>query len=118
MQEDATVLVIAPDPDFRRSIAFLLRAEGYDVTHHEALPAEIGSRPPERCAVVDEASIGDGDDFRERLRRLADTIVVLRSVPRELPGMGFVQTVDKPMLGASLVEAVQAAFHRSGGLTT
>ena len=115
MRNEKNVLVIAPDADFRRSIAFLLEAEGFEVTHHDAVPFGDPASSPERCAVLDEASVAADDDIWDRLRGVAETFVLLLSKPRALPPHLLVQSVEKPLLGASLVEAVQTAFGLSGG---
>lgn len=111
MRIDAKVLVIAPDKDLRRSIAFLLEAEGYDVSAHATVPlpdaAETGRR---HCAVVDEdATVGEPDAW-DRLGSVADTIVLLRDRTRELPANLAIHTVEKPFLGQNLVLAVRSAL--------
>lgn len=111
-----SVLVIASDDTLRRSLAFLLEAEGYAVSSHDRMP--LGLAPGEqrsRCVIVDEGSLGAGT--WERLAELADAIVVLLSRARELPP-GRIHTVEKPLLGDDLVAAVEAALVRSPELRT
>lgn len=111
MRIDAKVLVIAPDKELRRSIAFLLEAEGYDVSAHEAVPlSDVTGTAHPRCAVVDEdATVGEPDAW-DRLRSVADAIVLLRDRTRELPANLTIHTVEKPFLGQNLVQAVRDAL--------
>lgn len=112
-----SVLVIASDDTLRRSLAFLLEAEGYVVSSHDRMPLGLApGEPRSRCVIVDEGSL-DGAGTWERLAELADAIVVLLSRARELPP-GRIHTVEKPLLGDDLVAAVEAALVRSPELRT
>lgn len=111
--------MVAPDPQLRRSITFLLEAEGYAVTPSCALPhaaEEIAAAAPaDGCAVVDEAAVTDASDFWDRLAHLACAVVMLSSGRLAPPPHFLVHSVEKPMLGRHLVEAVQAAFRGREG---
>ncbi|NJR13471.1 MAG: hypothetical protein HC779_03505 [Phyllobacteriaceae bacterium] len=114
MDTERNVLVIAADATFRRSIAFLLEAEGYGVTAHASLHGAAAKGPARNhCAIIDEDAAG-GLEVWDRLQALADAIVVLFSraleLPRNLPGHIRVQIVEKPPLGQDLVLAVRAAL--------
>ena len=115
LKKDGNVLVIAPDAQLRRSIAFLLETEGYRISSHAALPEQDSSVEAGQCAVVDEGVLIENDAGRwDRLQRLASSFVMLTSglwAPR--PHF-LVHSVEKPLLGQSLVEAVAAAI-RAGG---
>lgn len=114
LTKDGDVLVIAPDGQLRRSIAFLLEAEGYRISSHATVPMQAGYPAAGRCAVIDEDALTDGEGLWPRLQRLASSFVMLSSgllVPR--PHF-LMHSVEKPLLGQSLVEAVEAAIRGIG----
>lgn len=108
MKSDRDVLVIASDAVLRRSLAFLLEAEGFDVTSSDGVPP-VAEAPlvRARCAVVDDASVEE-PEFWARLATMAESVVLLLARVRDLPADLPVTTVEKPLLGGTLVEAVTA----------
>jgi FixJ family two-component response regulator len=104
------VIVVAADAAFRRSLAFLFEAEGFMVSSHDRIPSQ--TRPPgERvgCVIVDDASMDFGSNGWDQLSALAETAVILCSRVRALPSDMVILTIEKPFLGADLVDAVRAA---------
>lgn len=119
MDEYPTVMVIAPNAELRRSIAFLLEAEGYAVTVHTTLlPDKLPAVPRRRCAVVDDAALRDEPEAWSRLPQIADSFVMLLDGTRELPAGLVAYRVEKPLLGLNLVEAVRNALWSVSGRST
>jgi FixJ family two-component response regulator len=111
LKTNKNVLVVAPDTQLRRSITFLLEAEGYEVTAYDRVPAsDMAPKPRRSCAIVDEAALADGEDIWDRLGRIAETLVMLVSSGVMPPTTFLVRPVEKPLLGQSLVEAVGKAI--------
>jgi FixJ family two-component response regulator len=115
VESHQSVLVVASNDTLRRSLTFVLEAEGYAVASHSHVPAQ--AEPRSQCIVVDEDSLDRAKDVWDRLARLADAIVVLLSRTRELPAHIRVHAVEKPLLGKDLVEAVRVALHRKPAST-
>ena len=106
------MLVIAADAALRRSLAFVLRAEGFEVEPCQAISDIVGasgSRPC--CAVVDDAALVETDSWH-RLSAAAEAFVLLVDKARELPAGLSIFTVEKPLLGAAVVEAVNLAVSK------
>jgi hypothetical protein len=104
------ILVVAFDPELRRSIEFVLEAEGF-TTEAYALLAEAAASPVARraaCTVVDEDAVLDRP-FGEALRQFAGPVVFLTQRLRPRPVRPGVTVLVKPALGGVLVEAVRNA---------
>ncbi|MEP9373663.1 hypothetical protein [Mesorhizobium sp. KR1-2] len=103
------ILVVASDEGFRRSLVFVLEAEGFGVDPHARLSLAMTSPFAEAadCAVIDEDAVrGRLSEWRE-LGRFAKPVVLLMDRVRPLPDLADVKVLIKPFLGHSLVEAVQ-----------
>jgi hypothetical protein len=109
------VLVVAPDPGFRRSIEFALEAEGYGVDSRARL--SDGTTSPAAslvcCAVIDEDGTEDGADAWKFLWHFPKPIVLLVDKPWSLPEPDGMKVLVKPLLGNALVEAVRHVVARS-----
>lgn len=109
------VLVVAPDPGFRRSIEFALEAEGYGVDSRARL--SDGTTSPAAslvcCAVIDEDATEGGADAWKFLWRFPKPIVLLVDRPWSLPEPDGMKVLVKPLLGNALVEAVRHVVARS-----
>jgi hypothetical protein len=103
------VLVVAPDKDFRRSLAFALEADGFAVdTHARSSNAFASQRADEaECAVVDDAAIGDWRLAEEEFRRFGKPVFLLVGKIRPVPDLPFTTILTKPFLGNPLIEAVR-----------
>jgi DNA-binding response OmpR family regulator len=107
------ILVVAPDPDFRRSLEFALEAEGYDVASRPGLQDAFGP-VPYACVVVDhQAATGPAADVAAFCRRAQPLIVLAGRDSPWLSRHAF-RTVRKPLLGNDLIEAVHAAVGAGG----
>jgi hypothetical protein len=113
-----SLIVIVPDALLRRSVVFLLEAEGYRAQPHESIEhaARTGSAR-QRCAVVDDASIGVTAGCWEELGELADEIVLLHDRAPGIPAGVSVHAVAKPLLGDRLVASVRAALRHPAAST-
>ena len=95
------VLVIAADPDLRRSLQFALEAEGYLVTWRADLAG--GDLPGSfHCTVIDHHCVGDDHLAAVAFcRRFQPVVLLANAVPHTLTPWVF-RTVEKPMLGPAL----------------
>ena len=103
------VLVVAPDKDFRRSLAFALEADGFAVdTHARSSNAFASQRANDaECAVVDDAAIEDWRMAEEEFRRFGKPVFLLVDKIRPIPDLPFTKILTKPFLGNPLIEAVR-----------
>jgi F420-dependent methylenetetrahydromethanopterin dehydrogenase len=103
-----TVLVVVPDSELRRSIAFALEAEGYAIEQHcllaDAVRASAG--PDVICIVVDENAVAGRSAAGAILEASEKPLVLLVDKLRAAPGTKGVTILTKPLLGQLLVETV------------
>jgi FixJ family two-component response regulator len=109
-----TVLVVVPDNDLRRSLSYLLEAEGLSVLAYERLDQAIGGPASDtfHCAVVDEDAIEGHDLGWLALSEIAVPIVILWNRLRSVPENIVAAVLDKPLLGQRVVDAVLAGLDR------
>ena len=107
---NAKILVVAPDPDFRRSLAFVLEAEGCRVNILERLPDLDTLSDRYDCLVIDHRSIPAAAQSGTLLASMRTPMVVLVSDAQDMVARGFERVVVKPFLGHKLVEAVRDAL--------
>ena len=112
MPTNAKILVVAPDPAFRRSLAFVLEAEGCGVEIVERLPDLNTLSDRYDCLVIDHRSIPAGMRSGILLAGVRTPVVVLASHTQDFVARGFERVVLKPLLGHKLVEAVRDALRR------
>lgn len=112
MASNATIIVVAPDRGFRRSLEFALEAEGFAVDGHPFLAvAEVSiSALATGCAVIDEDAIEDKRLSWDSLRRFSTPIILLVAQSQNLPDLAGICTVEKPVMGNALIEAVRKAI--------
>ncbi len=118
----ASVVVLATDPAVRHSLQFRLEVDGYDVK--TVAPEGIGDieMAEASCVILDHAPPGINADMmlaHWRERGIDCPVVLLASDPasaetRRMAAWTDVQTVDKPVLGDRLHEAVMHAMKHSG----
>jgi hypothetical protein len=104
----SVVLVIAPNPGFRKSLEFALEAEGYVVDSQAHLAKAIASPLTSsiRCAVVDEDAVPDRLNGRSELARFPGPVILLVDRPWPPPEPAGVLILVKPLLGNALIKAV------------
>lgn len=108
----ASVLVVVSEPALRRSIEFVLGAEGYRVGSHTPLKSakEALKRTNVDCIVIDEEEVIGEPTGWELLRQIIPPIVLLAYRLREIPIIDGITVVGKPMLGGALVNAIKSAL--------
>lgn len=109
----AKILVIAPNPDLRRSVSFALEAEGLVVTSHAVLLAPDEGRGYD-CVVLDHRAVDTVPreaalDFCTR----APHVVLLAGKPEPWLASKVFRVVETPQLGGALSAAVHAAIDSS-----
>lgn len=111
MKSDVKVIVIASDAALRRSLAFLLEAEGYTVESHETVElAALNASTRSGCVVVDEGCVQDDGNIWKSLAELAEVTILLFSKKRSTPPGVAMLAVEKPFLGEQLLKAVRSAL--------
>jgi two-component system KDP operon response regulator KdpE len=117
-----TVLVVDDDPDVRRALLLLFKAQGYDVvTAEDAISAMTLAVARTPDVIVLDIGLPGGEGFvvMERLRgvpNLAATPVIVISgrepteIRRRAEDMGAVAFLQKPADNRLLVQAVRAAL--------
>jgi hypothetical protein len=111
----AHILLIAPDSELRRSLEFALSVEGHDVTSRASIAAH--EAPTYDCTVLDHHAAGANLAAAEKFLTIhAPVILLANRLPHPLSPWAF-QTVLKPLLGASLMGAVQDALRKRATTT-
>jgi DNA-binding NtrC family response regulator len=103
------VLVIAPSPDFRRSITFALETEGYAVTALEALPGADATETYD-CVVLDHRATKGNDEATVAFCRRTFPVVLLAGRPQPWLVKEVFSLVQAPIIGEALSGAVRAAI--------
>lgn len=100
------LLVIAPDHDLRRSLAFVLEAEGYEVDAVGALLRPISGYD---AVVVDQKAIAGADG---RTTNLVTSAPVVLLAARQHPDMAgaVAEVVELPAIGNAVSLAVRRAM--------
>jgi two-component system, LuxR family, response regulator FixJ len=114
------IYVVDDDHDVRKSLRFLLEAEGFDVRTFRSGTALLGSSTRHRadCLVIDyKMAEIDGLELAHRLRRLgiSTPVVLITGYPDEnisakATSVGVRRVVLKPNLEDNLVECVRNAI--------
>lgn len=99
------ILVVAPDPFFRRSLAFLLEAEEYWVQVSEELPPAEAIAGRYRGVVLDHRCLPSAD-AGEALWAIDVPIILLVSRSIGIAVRDCDKVVEKPLLGSALMDAV------------
>jgi DNA-binding response OmpR family regulator len=106
----ARILLVAPDSALRKSLEFALGAEGHDVTTRASVGAH--ERPGYDCTVLDQHATGnDGPAAAAFCANFAPVILLTNDLSHPLAAVAF-RTLLKPLLGAALIHAVDAALER------
>jgi DNA-binding response OmpR family regulator len=103
----AKILVVAPDPAFRRSLAFAIEAEGFEVDLADRLPAAEKLSGRYDCLVVDHRAIPAGTAAPSGM-----PLILLASHVEDVSAFGMTQVLEKPLLGHTLIEALRTALER------
>jgi hypothetical protein len=105
------ILVVVSAPELRRSIEFVLGAEGYIVGSHGSVSGvtEAAKTAGADCIIIDEDDVINSKASWDALGRIIYPIVLLTYRLRDVPALPRVAVVTKPMLGGALVDAVRGA---------
>lgn len=107
------VLIVVPDAELQRSVAFALEAEGLDVIVAAQLSDgnARGAICSAGCSVVDECAIAEPVGDLRRLIACNRPIVLLVDAMHHVPPELMPLSVVKPFLGRQLVDAVVRSLH-------
>jgi DNA-binding response OmpR family regulator len=103
------VLIVAPDMDLRRSLEFLLEADGYAVVSCASVGAarNLGRFD---CAILDHQAIAPPHEDVLEFCREARPLILLSGSAHPWLAEGVFQVVQKPLLGKPLLAAVEDAL--------
>lgn len=106
------ILVVAPDHGLRRSLVFVLEADGFDVTSHASLDDALAAPLDQAvvCAIVDEDATRTLPASLQSLQRLGRPVVLLAAAPAIASEIMGLTILPKPFLGVSLIKAVGHAI--------
>lgn len=110
MQSVHTVLVIVPDRELQRSIAFALEAEGLRLEFHDSLAEAMaqGRVCAASCVVVDEDALGSRREALAQISEATKPLILLVDRLRARADLKGVTVLTKPLLGRRLVETVES----------
>jgi len=107
----ARILLIAPDSALRRSLEFALGAEGHNVTSRVSIGAH--ETPRYDCTVLDQHATGNNEAEAATFCAVFYPVILLTSHASHPLAPAAFRTLLKPLLGAALIDAVDAAIHRT-----
>ncbi|WP_292899466.1 DNA-binding response regulator [Nitratireductor sp.] len=108
------ILVVAPDSAFRLSLRFMLETEGFDVVVSESIEESGRLRIYADCMVVDHEVLTGAGLAVARLAAEGDPVVLLADTLDEMPQAEHVRTIEKPLLGSAVVNAVRTLLEGAG----
>lgn len=113
------ILVIVPQLDLRRSLEFVLDAEGYDVTARPGIDFAVPAASSRfDCIVLDhQALIGPRQQVIDFCAKAAP-VVLVSSKPIEWLAGSVKDTVEKPVMGGAVVRSVGRVLALRAGTST
>ena len=103
------LLIVAKGSDLSRSLQFALRAEGFEVTSVEDVASAHKLPSTYACTVADHHALGsDTAVAADFCQTFAPVVLLANETPHPLSPWTF-RTVQKPLLGEALSQAVRAA---------
>lgn len=111
------VLIVAPDLDLRRSLEFLLEAEGHAVVSCENVSAARDAGHFD-CAILDHRAISPPHEAVLAFCREASPVILLSGFADPWLAEGIFQVVQKPLLGKPLLAAVEEALRSTEAVET
>ena len=103
------ILVVVPDSDLRRSLVFMLTAEGFAVSARAVWPG-CEEAVDADAVVVDHAALNRLTSADERLRALGQATIILASRETPFPALDRATVVRKPLLDHVLVTNLRTAL--------
>lgn len=110
LQLAQTVLVIVPDRELQRSIAFALEAEGLQLEFHDSLAGAIAQDRlgAASCVVVDEDALDARREALAQIGHATKPLILLVDRLHARSDIEGVTVLTKPLLGRLLVETVES----------
>lgn len=106
----AHVLIVAPSGELRRSLQFVLEAEGHQATSRDGFEDPDGLPEGADCTVLDHhAAVGHLQAATDFVQSHAPVILLSNTPGHPLAPHCF-RTVTKPFLGPFLSEALRQAI--------
>lgn len=110
----AHILIVAPSGELRRSLQFVLEAEGHQATSRDGFEDPHGLPAAADCTVLDHHAVaGHLQDAIDYAHRHAPVILLSNTPGHPLAEHCF-RTVTKPFLGPFLSEALRQAIRPAG----
>ena len=103
-----TIILIASESAFRRSLEFALEVEGFSVESH-ALLSEAERSPAAAtavCSVVDESALSIGAGAIRLFERMAGPVILLADDVSKTAARKGMTVLTKPLRGNDLVDVV------------
>jgi hypothetical protein len=102
------VTIIARDAAVRRSLAFALDAEGYQVSAYPDIVASFADKRQltASCTIVDDDTLNDSLSDAELIGALLPPVVLLLDPHRRFSKVSTAGVVLKPYLGQAVIELV------------
>ncbi len=102
------ILVVAPDTAFRLSLRFMLEAEGFDVVVPSSFEDARLLRRKANCMIVDHDTLAAAAIPVAHLSEEKGPVLLLADTLEEMPQAEHIRTIEKPLLGSAVVNAVRA----------
>lgn len=107
------VLIVAPEPDLRRSLQFALEADGHAVSSYSGIVNRAEFEWPFDCTILDGHAVAVIEDALSFCRDF-EPVILLVSRPEHPLSPRVFETLYKPMLGPALTLAVRRAVDLGG----
>lgn len=102
------LLIVAPDVDLRRSLEFLLEAEGHAVVSRAGIEGVDAATFD--CTILDHRAILAPQQEMQAFCRKARPVILLAGSPLPWLAEEIFRVVQKPLLGQPLIAAVDEAL--------
>lgn len=109
----STVLVIAPNGDFRKSLQFALEAEGLTVVSREGFHDPSGIPEDFDCVILDHHAAQGRLPLAMSFVEAASPVILLANTDTHPLAAHSFRTVTKPFLGGHLSKAIAEALARA-----
>lgn len=106
------LLLVAPDTDLRRSLAFALETEGYSVTVRDVPPSRswlVSNRFD--CTIVEQKALTGMDYESIAFCIKAHPVILLANKPYPWLVEWVAEVVDLPLAGNAVSAAIRQAMH-------
>ncbi|WP_367718841.1 DNA-binding response regulator [Nitratireductor sp. GISD-1A_MAKvit] len=110
------ILVVAPDTAFRLSLRFMLEAEGFDVVVPNRFDDAWRLRGKADCTIVDHDTLTTAGVSVTRLVEEKGPVILLADTLEDMPRAEHLRTIQKPLLGSAVVNAVHTLLEEGNRL--